>query len=177
MAEKVKEVVIPQEQAIFWLDKNGCWHNANGKFRHKKIIDYFHACIQRDQNGYYLYQENENYTEKVYFPYEDQALFVFDVVRDKGIVLVLNTKKQIKLKPKNLFIKDDSLYMQMGSETIKFAEQGLMKIAQFLEDENDQFYIRYNDRRYRIPTRQALSPKSPLNRTNSNKARKSRKCG
>jgi hypothetical protein len=153
MANKVKEVVIPREKAIFWLDKNGRWHNASGRFRHKKIIDYFHACIQRDEQGYYLRQENENYTEKVYFSYEDQALFVFDVVRDKGIILILNTKKQVKLKPQDLFVKDDSLYMQMGSETIKFAEQGLMKFAEFLEDENGQLYIRYNERRYKIPTR------------------------
>ena len=176
MADNFKEVVIPQEKAIFWLDKNGCWHNANGKFRHKKIIDYFHACIQRDQQGYYLCKENENYTEKVYFPYEDQALFVFDLVRDKGIILILNTKKQIKLKPQNLFIKDDSLYMQMGGETIKFAEQGLMKMADLLEDENDQFFIRYNHRRYKIPTRQDSSATSPLKNTISNKARKSTIC-
>ena len=176
MADNFKEVVIPQEKAIFWLDKNGCWHNANGKFRHKKIIDYFHACIQRDQQGYYLCQENEHYTEKVYFPYEDQALFVFDLVQDKGIILILNTKKQIKLKPKKLFIKDDSLYMQMGSETIKFAEQGLMKIADFLEDENDQFFIRYNHRRYKIPMRQDSSATSPLKNTISKRARKSTRC-
>jgi len=151
MVNKIKEIVIPQEEAVFRLDRNGCWHNANGKFKHKKIIDYFHSCIKRDQRGYYLYQANENYKEKVYFPYEDQALFVFDVIRENGVTLVLNTKEQIALKPKSLFIKDDNLYMHMGDETIKFAEQGLMKIAQLLEDENDRFYIRYKNRQYKIP--------------------------
>ncbi len=151
MVNKIKEIVIPQEKAVFRLDRNGCWHNANGKFKHKKIIDYFHSCIKRDQRGYYLYQANENYKEKVYFPYEDQALFVFDVIRENGVTLVLNTKEQIALKPKSLFIKDDNLYMHMGDETIKFAEQGLMKIAQLLEDENDRFYIRYKNRQYKIP--------------------------
>ena len=100
----------------------------------------------------------------------------FDVVREKGIILILNTKKQINLKPKNLFIKDDSLYMQLGSETIKFAEQGLMKIADLLEDENDQFYIRYNHRRYKIPMRQDSSASSPLKNTISKKARNSTGC-
>ena len=152
MVKKTEEIVIPKEEAVFWLDKNGCWHNANGKFQHKKIINYFHSCIQRDQNGYYLYQENERIREKVYFAYEDQALFVFDVLRKNEVTLVLNTKKHVRLKPRCLFTKNDSLYMQMGEETIKFAEQGLIKIARYLEDEEGQLYIRSENRRYKIPT-------------------------
>jgi len=155
MTEKIKEIVIGQDQAVFWLDANGCWQNENGKFQHKKIIDYFHSCIKRDRQGYYLYQENGNHTEKVYFQYEDQALFVFNVIRQDGITLVLNTKKQIKLKPRKLFIKNDCLYMHMGEEIIKFAEQGLMQMAQFLEEENDQLFIRIQDRRYSIPAMDA----------------------
>ena len=150
MTKKTKKTVIGKDEAVFWLDANGCWQNENGKFQHKKIIDYFHSCIKRDRLGYYLYQKNGNTAEKVYFPYEDQALFVFDVIRQDGVSLVLNTKKKIKLKPRKLFIKNDCLYMRMGEEIIKFAEQGLMKIARFLEEENDQLFIRIKDRRYKI---------------------------
>jgi hypothetical protein len=151
MTEKIKENVIGKDEAVFWLDKNGCWQNQNGKFRHKKIIHYFHSCIKRDRQGYYLYQVNGNYAEKVYFSYEDQALFVFDVIRQNDVTLVLNTKQQIKLRPRKLFIKNDCLYMHMGEDIIKFAEQGLMKIAPHLEEENDQLYIRIKNRRYKIP--------------------------
>ena len=133
MAKKIKEIVIGKDEAVFWLDKNGCWNNENGKFRHNKIIRYFHSCIQRDRHGYFLYQENENYVEKVYFPYEDQALFVFDVIEQDDVTLALNTKQRIKLKPRKLFINNDCLYMQMGEEIIKFAEHGLVKIARYLE--------------------------------------------
>ena len=151
MVNKIKENVISREDAVFWLDKNGCWRNAHGKFEHKKIIDYFHSCIERDQGGYYLCQINGNYREKVYFPFEDQALFVFDVIRQNEITLVLNTKKQIVLDPESLFIKDDNLYMRMGEENIKFGEQGLMKIAPLLEDKTGRIYIRLHDKRFRIP--------------------------
>ena len=151
MTKKIKEITVGKEDAVFWLDKNGCWHNDNGKFRHKKIIQYFHSCIRKDQLGYYLYQENGDYVEKVYFPYEDQALFVFDVISQDNIKLVLNTKQQVRLKPRKLFTKNDSLYMQMGGEIIKFAEQGLIKIARYLEDDNDRLYIRIKGRRYKIP--------------------------
>jgi hypothetical protein len=151
MKKKIKEIVIQKHDAVFWLDKNGCWQNENGKFRHKKIIHHFHSCIRRDRQGYYLYQANESYAEKVYFPYEDQALFVFDVIQQNDVTLILNTQQQIKLNPRQLFIKNDCLYMHMGEETIKFAEQGLMKIAPLLEEENNQYYIRLKDRDYKIP--------------------------
>ena len=151
MSEKIKEIVISQDEAAFRLDENGCWQNENGKFKHKKIIHYFHSCIKRDQQGYYLYQENGNTAEKVYFPYEDQALFVFNVILQDDVTLVLNTKNQIKLKPRRLFIKNDSLYMHLDEEIIKFAEQGLMKISRLLEEENEQLFIRIKNRRYKIP--------------------------
>ena len=151
MSPKTREIVISRDDAVFWLDENGFWHNQNGKFKHAKIIRYFHSCIRRDQQGYYLYQKNENYAEKVYFPYADQALFVFDVIGQDDIILVLNTKQEIKLKPRSLFLKNDCLYMNLKEEIIKFAEKGLIKIARLLEEENNQLYIRVKNRRYRIP--------------------------
>ena len=150
MGNKVKTIEIPAEEAVFWLDANGIWHNSDGKFRHKKIIDYFHASIRRDDKGYYLYQAHEHYSEKVYFKYEDTALFVFDVRPQTDILLVLNTKKQVRLRPRNMFIKNDSLYMRLGDEIIKFAEQGLMKIAPFLEEDDDGLFIRSKNRSYRL---------------------------
>jgi hypothetical protein len=150
MQKKRTEIIIPKDRAIFWLDKNGRWHNAHGEFEHKKIIDYFHSSIKRDENGYYLFQKRGDIQEKVYFHYEDTALFAVDLIKDKVIRLILNTKKQIKLKPRNLFIRGDDLYMRMGEETIKFAERGLMKISDLLEYDNDQYFIKMNNRKYKI---------------------------
>jgi hypothetical protein len=132
------------------LDKNGYWHNKHGKFQHKKIIDYFHSAIKKDKDGYYLSQQRDNFSEKVYFRHEDGALFVFDVIKADDVVLVLNTKRQIKLKPRKLFVNDDSLYMTEGDEIIKFTEQGLMKISDLLEYEDDRYFIRVKGRRYAI---------------------------
>ena len=65
-------------------------------------------------------------------------------------MLILNTKKQIVLDPEGLFVKDDNLYMRMGDETIKFVENGLLKISPLLEDDGGQLYLRLNDTRYKI---------------------------
>ena len=151
MNQKRTEIVIPKDQAVFWLDKNGRWHNEHGEFQHKKIIAYFHASIHKDENGYFLFQQSENFKEKVYFHYEDTALFAIDLISEDDITLVLNTQKRIKLRPKKLWLTDDSLYMQSGGENIKFVERGLMKISDLLEFTNDQYFIKVKNRRYRIP--------------------------
>jgi len=150
MKNKRTEIIIPKDRAIFWLDKNGRWHNAHGEFEHKKIIDYFHSSIKRDENGYYLSQKRGDVQEKVYFHYEDTALFAVDLIKDKDTTLVLNTRKQVRLMPRNLFIRSDNLYMRMREETIKFTERGLMKISDLLEYDNDQYFIKVKNRRYRI---------------------------
>ncbi len=150
MPKKLKEWVISKDDVVFWLDNNGYWHNKHGRFQHKKIIDYFHSAIKKDKDGYYLNQERDNFNEKVYFRHEDGALFVFDVIKADDVVLVLNTKRQIKLKPRKLFVNEDSLYMMEGDEIIKFTEQGLMKISDLLEYEDDRYFIRVKGRRYAI---------------------------
>ena len=150
MHKKRTEIVIPKEKAVFWLDKNGRWHNAHGEFKHKKIIDYFHAAIRQDAQGYYLYQERGNIREKVYFYYEDTALFAVDLINDPDVTLILNTRERIKLKPKSLFIKDDNLYMKLGAEIIKFSARGLLKISDLLLFEDETYLIKVNKRKYKI---------------------------
>ena len=50
--------------------------------------------------------------------------------------------------------------MHRGEDIIKFSERGLMKIAQLLDEEHDQLYIRIKDQRYKIPVRNSFSASS-----------------
>ncbi len=148
--EEQKEIVIPKENAVFWMDGKGRWQNKHGAFEHAKIINYFHSAIERDEQGYYLSQINDDVREKVYFRYEDTALFVFDIIDDNDITLVLNTGKRITLKPENVTIENDNLYMQDGEDRIKFAERALIKISEKMEDEGDRYFIVVNGKRHEI---------------------------
>ncbi len=150
MPKQMKKIVISKDQAVFWLDGNGRWHNKFGHFQHKKIIDFFHSSIRKDKDGYFLTQTIDKIEEKVYFHCEDGAFFVFDVINENDLILVLNTGKKIKLKPKKLWIKHDSLYMQDGDEQIKFTEQSLMKITDLIENADRQYFIRIKNRKYGI---------------------------
>jgi len=153
MGGKRKEVVVPREEAVFGLDERGRWRHADqGLFENPRIIAYFHACIRKDAQGYHLLQDHGHMREKVYFPYEDTALFVFDVLRGDPPVLVLNTGKREPLRPRKLFIQKDILYIRIGDDRIRFTEDALVRISHLLEfDEEENAFIRQGDRRYRIP--------------------------
>ncbi len=151
MKKPLTEIVIPKEEAVFFLDKRGFWrHKEQGKFEHRKIINYFHSRIRKDDKGYHLRQKLGNRIEKVYFYCEDTALFVFDVIKGEEIFLVLNTQKKIKLRPKMLFVNDDNLYVNSGEHRIKFTDNSLIRIWDLLGYEGDDYFITVKGRRYKI---------------------------
>ena len=159
----MKQFVIAKEDVDFWLDENGTWQNRHGPFEHKRIIDHFHRSIRHDESGYYLLQTHgERVREKVYFPYRDTALFVFDVIvknepqADEKLVLVLNTKETILLEPGSLFVSDDQLYLSHDGHRIRFTAKSLFKISDFLSLEAGSYRIVLNGRSTAIeayPTR------------------------
>jgi len=153
MTEEITEVVIPREEAVFWMDKNGRWHNKYGEFKNRKIREYFHRAIEKDENGYYVTQVRGNVREKVYFPYEDTAFFVVDVRKEDGVTLVLNTGRHVPLDAERLFVKGDSLYQQQDEDLIKFTDRGLLKISEFLDFRDDRYFIRIDGRTVAIPER------------------------
>jgi hypothetical protein len=151
MKKPLPEVVIPKESAVFFLDEHGKWrHKEQGKFEHRKIISYFHSCIRKDEKGYHLKQKLGDRIEKVYFHYEDTALFVFDVIKGEEIVLVLNTQKKIKLRPTKLFVIEDSLYVTSGEHRVKFTDNSLVRLWDLLGYEGDDYFITVKGRRYKI---------------------------
>jgi hypothetical protein len=152
MANEPKPVrIIPREKAVFSLDKNGNWRSDGEKFRNQRIINYFHALIKKDADGFFLEQEHEDFIDKVYFPYEDTAFFVNRVIERDGLILCTNTGKQIELDPEKLLIRNDDLYFQNGEDLIKFKENALLALAGYMDDMNDQFFIHIDGKRYLIP--------------------------
>ena len=140
----MKEIVINKEDAVFWMDANGRWHNQHGEFEHKRVIDYFNRSIDYDADGYFVSQQRGELIEKVYFPFEETALFVVEIISDQDIWLLLNTGKKIALDPKSLMIKNDSLFLQKDNLLIKFNDRSMMKLSNRFEEKDGQFQIRLN---------------------------------
>jgi hypothetical protein len=131
---KLPEVVIPKENAVFWMDGRGRWCNRHGPFEHKRIIDHFNRSIGRDADGYYVTQERSGIREKVYFNYVDTPLFVVQVTLKNPVQLALNTGATIPLDPRRLFTHADQLYQRSGPDIVKFNDRALMALARHLKD-------------------------------------------
>ena len=150
MTNNIREIIIPKEEAVFWMDKAGCWRNEGGKFRNKKLIDYFHAAIGKDDDGYFVSHARDDLREKVYFRYEDTALFVFDILLNDNITLVLNTGKQILLNPGSLYTRNDNLYVSANNEPIKFSERAMIKLSSFITERDGLLYLDWKNNIHKI---------------------------
>lgn len=145
-----KIIIIPKEEAVFRMDGNGTWHNEHGKFEHKGIIRYFNLSIKKDENGYYVHQTTGECEEKVYFPYEDTALFVVDVKIMEGFVLILNTEEKTSLDAGTLVMESDHLYLLTHEDKIKFSSHALVRISRFIEEKESGMCIIVNEKVYPI---------------------------
>ncbi|MDD9302193.1 MAG: MFS transporter permease [Desulfobacter sp.] len=151
MGSENKINIIPKEQAVFWMDSNGVWHNEHGRLEHPKIISYFNRSIQKDDQGYFLSQIIEDREEKVYFPYEETAIFVTHIhIKDK-IELLLNTSQKIMLDPGRLYIKKDSLFFSTPPHEIKFTSHALAKISKCLKEADQGLMLQLGENQYFIP--------------------------
>ena len=142
MDNEIEEIVVPGEEAVFRMDENGVWHNRHGRITHSRIIAHFNASIEKDADGFFLYQAYDNIREKVYFPYEGTALFAVDVIMYPGITLVLNTKKRVPFLPEALFVEKDHLCMRIGDTYIKFTEHVMMILIDHIEEKNGQYGLK-----------------------------------
>ncbi len=150
MTENNQEITIKKEDAVFWMDGNGRWHNQHGEFEHKKVIAYFNQSIQYDSDGYFVSQVRGDMVEKVYFPYHETALFAVDILQHDEVRLLLNTRKRVPLNPEKLFIRNDTLFMHFENQLIKFSDRSMIKLSDRLDDANGQFTIHLNGLSYAI---------------------------
>lgn len=139
-----RQIIVPKEDAVFWMDENGVWRNEHGRFEHHKIIQYFNESIAKDDNGYYVYQATDEFEEKVYFPYKETAVFVVDIKIRETVHLILNTMKTAAFEDGRLFSQNDNLYLETDAHLIKFTSQALIKLSRFMKDQNGQMVLDIN---------------------------------
>ena len=150
MTSDIKQIIIPRDKAVFWMDKNGVWHNEHGRFEHPKMIAYFNAAIRKDDMGYHVYQLTDEFEEKVYFSHEDTALFVVDLKVSQGVSLVLNNRTKLTLCPEQLYTANDALYLETGEHIIKFTDRALVKLSKFMDEREGRLFFTLNDKTWPI---------------------------
>jgi hypothetical protein len=139
---ELEVVTVPKEEATFRMDEQGRWHNESGRITKPSIIRHFNKALKWDKEGFFVAQRNGSLLEKVYFPYENTALFAIDLkIKARGIILRLNTKSELPLNPRGLMVRDDNLYMTYDEVIIRFSERSLLKISKFFQEKKGETYI------------------------------------
>lgn len=155
MVLEIQSITIPKEKAIFWMDKNGVWHNEHGRFEHPKLIAYFNSSIRKDDMGYHVYQLTDEFEEKVYFFHEDTALFVVDLTVSDEVRLALNNRIKLTLQPEQLYTSNDALYLETHEHIIKFTDRALVKLSKFMQDREGQLFLILNDQSWPVVEKQS----------------------
>jgi hypothetical protein len=151
VADHLKQIIISKEDAVFWMDGQGVWQNEHGPIEHPKIIRYFNTCVKKDDQGFFVYQKTDTTEEKVYFKYEETAIFAIDLKVDGSALRIkLNTGEWIELDPATLFTRDDNLYLDTESCLIKFNTSALLKISKFI-DETEDNHLTFNWNNQQVP--------------------------
>lgn len=151
-SSQIKEIIIPKEKAVFWMDARGRWCNEHGPFEHARIIAYFNQSIRKDRDGYFVEQVRDGMREKVYFYHHDTPLFIVDTVGDDPAKVILNTGAYVDFCPQRLIIRNDQLYMRINDDEIaKFNERTMMHIAAWIDYHEGRVYFQIDDSRIEIP--------------------------
>ncbi len=150
-SKDLKQITISKEDAVFWMDKHGQWQNDHGPIEHPRIIKYFNSCIRKDDMGYFVHQKTENTEEKVYFSYEDAAIFVIGIRFDDDISLMLNNGNSTILDPAELYTGDDSLFVKTVDHLIKFNTGTLLKMSKYLNEiKEGELFFEWKENSYPV---------------------------
>jgi hypothetical protein len=77
--------MVSKEESQIRLREDGKWIHQGEPFSNRKIIDFFHRAIRKDEKGeYYLHNVYDGKEEHVYFEVEDTAYFVEKLEFDEG---------------------------------------------------------------------------------------------
>jgi len=87
--------IVSKEESKIRLKQDGRWIHQGEPFSNRKIIEFFHRAIRKDEQGrFYLHNVYEGKEEHVYFEVEDTAYFVETLEFDKpagAFRVMLNT--------------------------------------------------------------------------------------
>ena len=87
--------IVSKEESEIRLKEDGRWIHQGELFSNRKIIEFFHQAIRKDEKGqYYLHNVYDGREEHVYFEVEDTAYFVETLEFDgqaQAFVVGLNT--------------------------------------------------------------------------------------
>ena len=147
---------------LIFIDKEGRWFHKGMEMINREFIRLFYQHMTIDSLGRYIIKMGGDHC---YVEVEDTAFLVRRVVfknqdrpRHSRFILHLSDDTQEDLLPETLRVGDGNvLYCKVRNRSFpaRFDRPAYYQLSQYVEEENEEFYLPLNERKYTI--RQAAS--------------------
>jgi hypothetical protein len=142
---------------MIFIDKEGRWYHKGAEMIHREFIRLFYKHMDLDSDGRYVIDWNG---ERCWVEVEDTAFVVRRVVYEDGartgntrFVLNLSDDTEEELMPDTIFIGHGNvLYCKVKNRAFpaRFNRAAYYQLAEYIEEENDSYYLALNGRKYSI---------------------------
>ena len=146
---------------LIFIDKEGKWFHEGVEMIHREFINLFYEHMSMDSTGRYIITLDG---EPCYVEVEDtpfvvrKALFKGDGQSDRvRVTLFLSDETQEDLSPDTLFVgMENVLYCRVKTGTFpaRFDRPAYYQLAQNIEEGEEGFFLRLNDKKYLIPPKE-----------------------
>ncbi|MEA2039415.1 MAG: DUF1285 domain-containing protein [Thermodesulfobacteriota bacterium] len=146
---------------LIYIDKKGTWYHEGVEMIRREFIHLFYENMERDSKGRYVIKWGD---QTCYVDVEDTAFVVRRVIyehddqnKNARFALVLSDDTEEALLPDSLFVgKDNVLYCRVKNHSFpaRFNRAAYYQLAQYVEEDNNTYYLLLNGKKYDITQRQ-----------------------
>ena len=142
---------------LIFIDKEGRWRHEGAEMIRRDFIRLFYENMELDSQGRYVINWGG---KRCYVDVEDTAFVVRNVAyqdatgdADARFILFLSDDSQEDLVPETLHVgKGNVMYCSVKSAAFpaRFNRAAYYTLAAHIEEENDDFYLPHNGKKYNI---------------------------
>ena len=142
---------------MIFIDKEGRWYHEGAEMIHRDFIRLFYKNMELDSEGRYVINWDG---KRCRVDVEDTAFVVRRVMYQDGdragnarFVLSLSDDTEEDLIPDTIFIGEENvLYCRVKNRSFpaRFNRAAYYQLAEYIEEENDSYYLPLNGRKYNI---------------------------
>ena len=143
---------------LIYIDKEGHWYHKGVEMIRKDFIRLFYQNMELDLEDRYVINMNG---ESCYVELEDTAFVVCSVsyqevtgAQAARFILLLSDGNKEELQPDTLFVgQADVLYCRIKEDVFpaRFKRTAYYQLAQYIEEENECYFLPLNEKKYGIP--------------------------
>ncbi len=146
------------------IDETGDWYFESNKIINLDVLRYFKQQLNRDTEGYYIYNSFRNFSEKAYiqklktFPLFVTSIEIIASLKDCSLHIVLDSGKKLTIPVTSLYIdsfeNDRIVFVLLENEVpARLSQDATIELCKDLQVQDDIFILKTSNRSYKIEYR------------------------